>query len=53
MKYVAVFFFVIWVWEGASEQVRPLLFWAAWITSVVYGAYLSIKISYLQRNSIR
>lgn len=40
-KYVAIFVFVIWTWESADVEKRPLMFWSVWCFSLVYGAYLA------------
>jgi len=43
IKYILIFSFVIWAWEGVGEQNRPVLFWATWVFAMGYGIYLSIR----------
>lgn len=43
IKYVAVFVFVVWVWETRPVDQQALLFWTAWLVSLVYGSFLFFR----------
>lgn len=43
LKYVAVFAFVIWIWESRSQDEEAFVFWCLWGFAVLYGGYSFVR----------
>lgn len=43
--YAVALAFVVWPWEGASDDQRPIFFWSVWLMSLGYLLWLSLRLN--------
>lgn len=49
LKYIAVFLFVVWVWETRNQSQESLYFWSIWAFAFLYGGYSFAKIRVIKK----